>query len=302
MLTVKAYAKINIVLEVLGRRSDGYHNIASIIQTIDMNDVLSFMPSRDIEIVCNKSELNSPDNLILKAANLLCEAGRCESGVTIHLQKKIPIAAGLGGGSSDAAATLIALNKLWGLNFPIDQLRHIASDIGFDVPFFLYGGTALVEGRGDWVTSLPSLLSLPIVLLRPDIKLLNKTRQLYDCLTPAQYTSGNLARLAVEQLQHNEEISPLSYFNVFESVAFNIFPLLEEYRQQFISAGAARIHLAGSGPTLFSVMSKQSDAEKVTERLLQAGLEAYLTRTLGKAEQDSLSDSTTAHVEEINYL
>ncbi len=300
MLTVKAYAKINLVLEVIGRRSDGYHDIASIIHTIDLCDTLSFIPARDIELICNKPELNFPDNLSLKAARLLQEASHYPQGVTIHLQKKIPIAAGLGGGSSDAAATLLALNELWNLNFSLSQLHHIASDIGFDIPFFLYGGAAFVEGRGDWITPLPALDTLTLVLLHPAINITNKTGKLYASLNPEQYTSGNLANLVAGQLRRERIISPVSYFNVFETVAPRIFPSLDEYRQQFLSAGAAAVHLSGSGPTLFSIMPDQDSAEKVTEKLRGAGLEAFLTRTLEKPENNIYLNNDTIE-EKIDY-
>ncbi len=280
MLTLKAYAKINIVLEVLQKRDDDYHDIASIIQVIDIYDTLSFISAPDIELICNKPELNSSDNLIVQAAKLLQKVACCEKGVTIYLQKKIPVAAGLGGGSSDAAATLLALNKLWDLNFSISQLHHFASTLGSDVPFFLYGNTALVEGRGDWVTPLPSPDSLPVIILHPDITVANKTREMYFHLDASQFTSGHLAYEVAEQLQKDKDISSNSFYNVFDTVASQVFPGHNEYIRKFLFSGAATVHLAGSGPAMFTVMSNQNDAEIVTKQLQQSGLEAYLTRTL----------------------
>jgi len=302
MLTVKAYAKINIILEVLRKRNDGYHDIASIIQTINIYDVLSFVKARDIELICNNPDLDSPENLVVKAARLLQETTHCKQGATIHLQKKIPVAAGLGGGSSDAAVTLLALNELWGLHFPVSHLHHMASHLGFDVPFFLYGGTALVEGRGDWVTPLPSLSPLLLILLHPDIIITNKTQELYNRLNPRQFTSGNLVHLATEQLRHEKSLSSIQCFNVFETVASQVFPSLEEYRHKLMSAGATAVYLSGSGPTMFSIMANQDNATKMVEELQQSGLNAYLTRTVEKSELETYSNKLVMDEEEINYV
>ena len=143
-LTLKARAKVNLTLEVLGRREDGYHDIASIIQTIDLCDTLSLEPADSILFECDKPELQSQDNLALKAAYLLKASTGYDGGARITLLKGIPVSAGLGGGSSDAAATLTGLNTFWGLGLPLDELIPLAAQLGSDVPFFLHGGTAMV--------------------------------------------------------------------------------------------------------------------------------------------------------------
>ena len=146
MLTVYAPAKINLVLEVLGKDND-YHRISSIVQSIDLCDVLNVQLDEEIGFECDEPSLKR-DNLVTRAATLLKESTKCSLGARIELRKHIPWGVGLGGGSSDAAATLLALNELWGLGLPLSELVHLASKLGSDVPFFIHKGTALVEGKG----------------------------------------------------------------------------------------------------------------------------------------------------------
>jgi 4-diphosphocytidyl-2-C-methyl-D-erythritol kinase len=157
VLRLKAYAKVNLVLEVLGRRADGYHEIASVMQTIGLYDVLTFEAAGEIEFSCSTPGLQEDNNLVGSAARALRQATGKKAGARIVLEKKIPRTAGLGGGSSDAAAALKGLNRLWGLGLTPEKLAEIAAGIGSDVPFFIYGGTCLVEGRGESITPLPDI-------------------------------------------------------------------------------------------------------------------------------------------------
>jgi 4-diphosphocytidyl-2-C-methyl-D-erythritol kinase len=176
MLTVYAPAKINIVLEVLGKHND-YHRISSIVQSIDLCDVLDFQPDEEVRFECDEPGLKR-DNLVTRAATLLKASTKCGLGARIELRKHIPWGVGLGGGSSDAAAVLLALNELWGLELPLSELVYLASKLGSDVPFFIHKGTALVEGKGEKVTPLPSLPSTCFVLLVPPLpKISDKTRK-----------------------------------------------------------------------------------------------------------------------------
>ena len=190
-LTLQAYAKINLTLEVLAKRPDGYHEISTILQTISLADTLTFEPSANLDFRCDVSSLKTPDNLVLKAARLLQETTGSNKGAIINLTKRIPIAAGLGSGSTDAAATLVGLNQLWELNLSLDKLTEPAAKLGSDVAFFLYGGTALAKGRGEQITPLPPAPEHWLVLLKPAIKPVpSKTAQLYSRLNPSHYTSG----------------------------------------------------------------------------------------------------------------
>src|SRR4030042_180950 len=156
MIPLKAYAKINLTLEALSKRPDGYHEIASVRQATSLADTLTFEPAETLDFNCDVPELQTGDNLVLKAARLLKEISGYKKGARINLTKKIPLAAGLGSGSTDAAATLVGLNKLWGLNLSRAKLLELAAKLGSDVPFFLYGGTALAQERGEQGTPLPA--------------------------------------------------------------------------------------------------------------------------------------------------
>ena len=281
MTTLSAYAKINLTLEVLGRRADGYHDIASVMQTIDLADTLSFEKDDQVRLLCESPGLASPDNLVLRAAMLLQEAGKCRQGVKMRLQKAIPIAAGLGGGSSDAAATLLGLNEFWKLNLPLQQLIPLASELGSDVPFFLMGGTALVKGRGEWVTPLPALPHAWVVLLKPSIDIPSKTARLYAALEEADFTAGEWTERLVALLHQGIFPDASFLFNVFQRAAFAFYPGLFDYRQRFLDAGAATVHLAGAGPTLFVLVEDRSRGEELHQRLCGHGLEAYLVQTIG---------------------
>src|SRR5438105_2529957 len=159
MITRNAYAKLNLGLEVTGRREDGYHDIVSVMHLVDLHDTLTFDADAEITVDCDNPILASEGraNLVWRAARLLQETAKVGKGARIELQKNIPLAAGLGGGSSDAAATLSGLVELWGLDLSGEEMRNLAGILGSDVPFFLDGATALVEGRGDRVTPLPAM-------------------------------------------------------------------------------------------------------------------------------------------------
>jgi len=275
MLTVYAPAKVNLVLEVLGKQND-YHRIFSIVQSIDLCDVLNFQLDEEVGFECDEPSLKR-DNLVTRAATLLKESTKCSLGARIELLKHIPWAVGLGGGSSDAAATLLALNELWGLGLPLSELVYLASKLGSDVPFFIHKGTALVEGKGEKVTPLPSLPSNCFVLLVPPLpKISGKTKQMYNNLDAAYFTEGQFVQAALSSLRQGKAIDHGLMFNVFEKIAFDFFPGLDEYRKTLEEAGAPGVYLAGSGPCLFTFFSGEEKAAELFSRLRKQGLECYL--------------------------
>lgn len=275
MLTVYAPAKINLVLEVLGKNND-YHQISSIVQSIDLCDVLNFQLEEEIRFECTEPSLKR-DNLVTQAAALLKESTKYSLGARIELRKHIPWGVGLGGGSSDAAATLIALNELWRLGLPLSELVHLSSKLGSDVPFFIHKGTALVEGKGEQVTPLPSLPSTSFVLLVPSLpKMSSKTKQMYNHLRVADFTEGQFVEQALKSLKQGKTIQYDLMFNVFERIAFDLFPKLDKYRKILKEEGAPRICLAGSGPCLFTFFSEAKEAGELFSRLQKRKLECYL--------------------------
>jgi 4-diphosphocytidyl-2-C-methyl-D-erythritol kinase len=275
MLTVYAPAKINLVLEVLGKDGD-YHRIYSIIQSIDLCDVLNFQLDEEVYFKCDVPGLRA-DNLVTKAATLLKESTKCNLGARIELHKHIPWGVGLGGGSSDAASTLLALNELWGLGLPLSRLVNLASKLGSDVPFFIHKGTALVEGRGEKVTPLPSLPSTSFVLLVPPLpKISGKTKQMYNNLRVADFTGGQFVQTALSSLRQGKAIDRSLMFNVFEEIAFGFFSGLDKYRRILEEAGAPGVYLTGSGPCLFTFSPEKKEAGELFSHLKKQRLECYL--------------------------
>jgi len=275
MLTVRAPAKLNLVLEVLGKDND-YHRISSIVQSIDLCDVLNFQLDKEIYFECDEPSLRR-DNLVTKATTLLKESTKGTLGVRIELHKRIPWGVGLGGGSSDAAAALLALNEIWGLGLPLSELVHLASKLGSDVPFFLHKGTALVEGKGEEVTPLPSFTSTCFVLLVPSLpEILDKTKQMYKRLDATYFTEGQFVQAALSSLRQGKAIDHGLMFNVFEKVAFDFFPGLDKYRKTMEEAGAPGVYLAGSGPCLFTFFSGKEKAHELFSCLRKQGLKCYL--------------------------
>jgi 4-diphosphocytidyl-2-C-methyl-D-erythritol kinase len=281
MIKLQAFAKINLTLEVLAKRPDGYHEVASVLQTISLADTLTFEPNERLDFHCDVPTLQSPDNLVLKAAKLLQETCGCKKGAVINLTKRIPIAAGLGSGTTDAAATLVGLNRLWELHLSLERLVGLASKLGSDVTFFLFGCTALAKGRGEEITPLPPPSEFWLVLLKPAIEPVpGKTAQLYSRLNPSHYTSGQHTQKLFTHLNHRGNVDDSFLFNVFEQVAFDFFPALPDYRSSLLKAGARSVHLAGSGPALFALAPDKSRGEDILSRLEKGGVEAYLVHTV----------------------
>ena len=263
MVTLKAYAKVNLTLEVLGRREDGYHEVASIIQTIDLHDTLTLEPADDITLECDRPELATPDNLVIRAAHLLKERAGASQGARISLEKQIPVAAGLGGGSSDAAVALKGLNDLWGLGLSVEELSATAAELGSDVPFFLRGGTAMAHGRGELVRSLPPADLEWLVVLAPAIKLPEKTALLYAHLSPENFTQGHLTRKLEARIRGGGDVPPQFLFDAFDDVALQAFPGLRNYWETFHSLGAREVHVAGTGPSLYAPVSNREQGTAI---------------------------------------
>ena len=291
MVTLQAYAKINLTLEVIGRREDGYHEIASIMQTIDISDTVTLSPAPDLSLSCDDRALETPDNLALAAARLLRHESGYGGGAHIDIRKAIPTAAGLGGGSADAAATLRGLNRLWGLNMPMAQLEAIGAKVGSDVPFLLTGGTAIALGRGERIRRLPPANVDWLVTLTPRIApaggQASKTAAVYDMLTPDDYTRGALTRKLEARIRGGGDVPPQFLFNAFDDVARRAYPGLERYRVVFSGLGAREIHLTGSGPTLYALMPRRELGTAIHLLLRNAhGWDARLARAITPPADD----------------
>ena len=287
MLRMRAPAKLNLTLEIVGKRTDGYHDIASVMQTLDLCDELYFEQADSLSLHCNVAALQCDDNLVLKAARLLQQECGYSRGATISLHKGIYQDAGLGGGSSDAAVTLLTLNKLWSLNCNRDELIKMAAEIGSDVPFFIEGGTCLVRGRGEQLTALPDIQQSWFVLLIPCFwPPPGKTAMLYKMVSEEMYTGGQFSSSICSKLRLGESLEQLYLFNVFESAAFRAYPALESYWQIFEHVSGGDVHLAGSGPVIFKVLTQKEVALALVEKLSACSLRALAVPSLGRGELD----------------
>jgi 4-diphosphocytidyl-2-C-methyl-D-erythritol kinase len=285
MLTVKAPAKLNLTLEVLGRRPDGFHEIRSVLETISLCDEITFKESSDISITSPAPGWNASESLIARTVDLIRETTGTKRGVEINVKKNIPLVSGLGGDSSDAAATLKGLNQLWGLGLPQETLVEMARKLGSDVAFFLYGGTALAEGRGEIITPLAPLPHHWVVLAMPDMpRLPGKTKRMYENLGINHHTDGSITQKLVGTLASGKEFNNLLLFNTFENLAFVRPSETWLARSHMVKMGAGRVHLAGSGPALYALMGEREKAEDLYHRLIGQQLSPHLVETLPQVE------------------
>jgi 4-diphosphocytidyl-2-C-methyl-D-erythritol kinase len=284
-LRLMAPAKINWTLEVLGRRSDGFHNVKTILQTIDLSDSLELETAAELTLKATGEGLPPPEeNLALRAARLLRDRTGYSGGARMHLTKTIPVGAGLGGGSSDAAAALRGLDRLWGLGLPHERLVELAAEVGSDVPFFLRGGTALAEGRGERITPLPEAPAADILVVVPPLSIPEKTQRMYSLVGLKDYGDGAAGDRLADALRQGRTLKESDLYDVFGSLAFQAFPELQACRQALIQAGARAVHLAGSGPALFVLLRDEEQREKLAGAAASAGAKAFAAATIGSSQ------------------
>jgi len=283
-LEITAYAKLNLTLEVLGRRVDGYHQVRTVLQTIDLADRLTVEPADALTVTCDEPSLDGESNLVWDAAKALALRGGVTAGASIFIAKGIPVSMGLGGGSSDAAAALTGLNQIWDLALEIGELREVASGLGSDVAFFLSGGTALAEGRGEVISPLPSLPGMPVLLVCPNINVESKTAAMYSRLSMAHYSDGGVTTRLIQILMGgqfiSESVAGLAH-NIFEEVAYQVFPQLEWVRRVLDGITANPVRLAGAGPALFSLPATEAEFQEAANALQPLGVGVYLVHTVG---------------------
>ncbi|MGH6962653.1 MAG: 4-(cytidine 5'-diphospho)-2-C-methyl-D-erythritol kinase [Dongiaceae bacterium] len=278
-----APAKINWTLELLGRRGDGYHEISSVMQTVSLCDALELRAAASPGVKAFGEHAVEPDS-VAAALRALGSHARREISVEVLLEKRIPVAAGLGGGSSDAAATLRGLSKLLRMDLGRQELADIGAGLGSDVPFFAYGGTALVEGRGERVTPLADVKTTWLVLLAPPFRLDDKTSRMYGALHESDFTDGSRTSAAVAAIRGGSPLNDAMLYNAFERAAYELFGELAQCREALLQAGARRVHLAGSGPSLFAPAGSEVEVEAMLGRLGGKHGAAYALRTLSAAE------------------
>lgn len=262
-IVLEAHAKINLALEVIGRRGDGFHDLVSVMQTITLADSITIREAHGVEVVCSRPELGGPANLTYRAATILRSTFDINTGCSIHIEKRIPVAAGLGGGSSDAAATLIGLARLWQLDARCQDLRSIAEQLGSDVPFFLYAGTCLIEGRGDDVRRLNSGVRCWYVLANPAVPV--RTADVFGALHHGDFTDGEAARDLGRRFEEggHPRIGP----NALMRPLFDLVPEARSCYERLAPLAPGRTFVSGSGPTIGALFTMRADAEAARRAL-----------------------------------
>jgi 4-diphosphocytidyl-2-C-methyl-D-erythritol kinase len=254
-----------------------------VMQTVDLHDTICLTSSGDgrVEVECTRPELANEENLAARAARLLRERFSISQGVLIELRKRIPVAAGLGGGSSDAAAVLLALRHWWRLPLSLSELQALAATLGSDVPFFLTGGLALCEGRGERVTPLAASWPPSMrwsLLLKPAISI--STARVFQALPASDYSDGSSSRELVKALQEGRLPQPEDFHSSLERGVLERYPEVARAKADLSQAGAPLVRLSGSGPTLYAPFPTLSSATRVQEKLQASGYEVYLTHAV----------------------
>jgi 4-diphosphocytidyl-2C-methyl-D-erythritol kinase len=282
-ITVKAYAKINLGLDVLRKRDDGYHDVCMIMQSLDLYDTISLSkaPASEISIQTNLRYLpRDKGNLVYKAADLFLETISVKDGLSIRLDKKIPVAAGLAGGSSDAAATLMGLNELYHTGLTKEELMKLGVRLGADVPYCIMLGTALSEGIGEVLTPLPAMPECSILLVKPDISV--STKYVYENLRLSTETLHPNIKKMKEALSEGDLLSIAANMdNILQSVTVKDYPIITDIKNKMKELGALVSLMSGSGPTVFGIYRNPELARKACryfERNRNYGKKVFLTK------------------------
>lgn len=281
-ITAAARAKINLTLDILGKRPDGYHEVEMVMQSIELHDILEFIPAgRDIVLTVEGADLPpGPDNLVCRAAEQLRRQVGIKAGVKIRLKKAIPVAAGLGGGSTDAAAALKALNELWETGLSLPELMSLGAQLGSDVPFCLLGGTALARGRGELLERLAPCPRLGLVLIKPPFSVY--TASVYRAYTPGPAVNRPDNQVMVSAIK-NKDINGIAQnlANALESVTTRMHPEIGRIKAKLTRAGALGVLMCGSGPTVFGLAADTEAARAVAGCYKRDGEEeVFVTATV----------------------
>lgn len=280
-ITLKALAKINLGLDVVRRREDGYHEVRMIMQTIHLYDKLDIRKTKEsgIAITSNLSYVpTNENNLVYKAGKLLMDEFDIQEGVSVHLQKRIPVAAGMAGGSSDAAAMLYGMNQIFDLGLSRRELMERGVKIGADVPYCLMRGTALAEGIGEKLTSLPPMVKCPVLIAKPAISV--STKFVYENLKLNEETIHPDINQLITDIKNKDLHAIAGHMgNVLETVTIPEYPVIAKIKEQMMKSGAVNAMMSGSGPTVFGLFEDEETARKAYDDMVKSGLakQIYVT-------------------------
>jgi 4-diphosphocytidyl-2-C-methyl-D-erythritol kinase len=279
-LTLKSYAKINLCLYVLKKREDGYHEIFSMMQAIDLRDQLTLHKiQKDIVIRCDHSDVpKDENNLAYQAADLLFKERNLKGGVRIDIEKQIPVSAGLGGGSSNAAFTLKGINQLFDLKLSNQKLHLIASRIGSDVPFFLYSGQAIAKGRGEKILPIRLYGDYWLVLVRPNLMI--SSERVYQNVKIDLTAGKSFINLNACDNKDGFFNSLRQFDNDLEKVVISRYAVISQIKKTLENSGAIKSSMSGSGPAVYGLFEKKPQAEEVASKLTRSDWQIFLTRPI----------------------
>ena len=289
-IVTKAYAKINLGLDVLRRREDGYHEVKMVMQTVDLYDVLLVSKKEEDTITISTQREEIPvneDNLIYKAIKLMKDQYGFEGGVHVELVKNIPIAAGMAGGSTDAAAAMRAVNELFELNRPVEELEKHAVKIGADVPYCIQGGTVLSEGIGEVLTKLPNAPQCILLIAKPDIMV--STKYVYENLNLPELKKHPDIDAMVEAIREGDAgkmLEPMD--NVLATVTEEKYEIIKEIKQTMKRNGAIKAMMSGSGPTVFGIFETMVQAATAFDAIKEKGMarEIFISKFINPQEEE----------------
>ena len=288
-ISVKALAKINLGLDVVRRREDGYHEVRMIMQTIHLFDRLEISKNTSGQITMETNLAFLPtneNNLVYKAAKLLTDEFGIKDGVHVWLHKHIPVAAGMAGGSTDAAAVLYGMNRIFDLGLSKEELMERGVKIGADVPYCVMRGTALAEGIGEKLTKLPPMVKCPVLIAKPQINV--STKFVYENLKlDADTEHPDIDRLVADIREKNLTKIAADMGNVLETVTIPAYPVIADIKENMLQNGAVNAMMSGSGPTVFGLFEKEADAVQAYEAMKRSGLatQIYLTSIYNNARK-----------------
>ena len=292
-MRLKALAKINLGLDVLRRKEDGYHEVKMIMQTIHLHDQIHIrkIEEDEIKIRTNLYYLpNNENNLAYRAAKLLKDEFNLPGGVSIHLKKVIPVAAGMAGGSSDAAAVLFGINKMYGLKLSMQELMDRGVKLGADVPYCIMRGTALAEGIGEKLTKLPAMPKCHILIAKPPINV--STKFVYENLhandmKPEDHPDVDIQIEALKEGNLEKLVANMG--NVLERVTVPEYPVINDIKQIMVENGALGAMMSGSGPTVFGIFTDYTKAKEAYQKIQKSGLskQIYLTEPYNQKEENA---------------
>lgn len=277
-ITVNCPAKINLSLDILGKRDDGYHEINTIMQTISLEDKITIKKACEFSISSNNKDIPLDDkNIALKAAKIIFNKASIEGGVEIYIEKNIPVAAGLAGGSSDAAGTILGINNLYSLNLSKEDMMEIANSIGSDITYLLERGTAFCTGRGEKVKKLKSLKDHFVLIARPDIDI--STKWVYDNLNFINIKERPNNNLLIDAINRNDiKFISNNLVNVLENVTIDKYNIISDIKKEMMNSGALGALMSGSGASVFGIFKDKDTIERCYKELKNNLNDVYVTK------------------------